>query len=190
MVGCLHQPPSKKVSLFLSRVIFHHVSIQAPILAFRNAVRTHLSHKAAIHKAKQLGCASMVCVTQDTCKGRPIKVPVVIRKMFSYIYLIARQSIYPAYYLLFLEYLSFRRKILQSSYFRSTAWMKLFDNWPVRYILCLQTVYRKHILATRNTFIEVPRSKIECTMEELQPKLVSIPLIEPTFQDRYYWYST
>ena len=30
--------------------------------------------------------------------------------------------------------------------------------------------------------IEIPRSKIECNMEELPPKLVPIPLIEQTFR--------
>ncbi len=47
---------------------------------FRNEVRTHLNHKAAIHNAAQLACASMVCVAQDTCQGKPIEDPILIKK--------------------------------------------------------------------------------------------------------------
>ena len=94
----------------------------------------------------------------------------------------ARRSIYPVYYPLSLEYLSFWRKILLSSWGSSTAWMESFDNWFIRRILYQQTIYRKHIQATHNTFIEILMSNNECNMEELPPKLVPIPLIEQTFR--------
>ncbi|CAF5026682.1 unnamed protein product, partial [Rotaria sp. Silwood1] len=48
---------------------------QAPILVFRNEVRTQLNHKAAIHNATQSGNLPIVCVAQDTCKGKPIEDP-------------------------------------------------------------------------------------------------------------------
>ena len=77
MVGSLRRASMEqgKPFLFLEK-LFDHLFIQAPILVFRNEVRTQLNHKAAIHKAKQLGCAPMVCVAQDTCKGKPLEDPV------------------------------------------------------------------------------------------------------------------
>ncbi|CAF4595371.1 unnamed protein product [Rotaria socialis] len=58
---------------------------KAPILVFRNEVRTQLNHKAAIHKAAQLGCTPMVCVAQDTCNGKPIEDQMLIKKTFRII---------------------------------------------------------------------------------------------------------
>ena len=68
-----------KLFLFLEQ-LFHHLFVQVPILVFRNVVRTQRNHKATIHKAKQLGCAPMVCVARDTCKGKPLEDPVLTRK--------------------------------------------------------------------------------------------------------------
>ncbi|CAF1215625.1 unnamed protein product [Rotaria sordida] len=56
---------------------------QAPILVFRNEVRTQLNHKAAIHNATQSGNLPMVCVAQDTCKGKPIEDPTLIKKLLE-----------------------------------------------------------------------------------------------------------
>ncbi|CAF3834255.1 unnamed protein product [Rotaria sp. Silwood1] len=53
---------------------------QAPILVFRNEVRTQLNHKAAIHNATQSGNLPIVCVAQDTCKGKPIEDPTLIKE--------------------------------------------------------------------------------------------------------------
>ena len=57
--------PGTRWAFSLYRTIFNCLFIQAPILVFRNEVRTHLDHKTAIHKAKQLGCAPTVCVAQE-----------------------------------------------------------------------------------------------------------------------------
>ena len=75
--------PGTRWAFPLSRTIFNSLFFQAPILVFRNEVRNHLNHKAVIHKAKQLGCPPMVCVAQDTCKGKPLEDPVLIRKMLE-----------------------------------------------------------------------------------------------------------
>ena len=60
-----------------------HSIIQAAALVFRNEVRTPLNHKAATHKATQLGCAPMVCVALDTYNGKLLEDHVLIRKMFE-----------------------------------------------------------------------------------------------------------
>ena len=51
--------------LFLEK-LFDRLFIQAPILVFRNEVRTPLNHKAAINKWKQFRCVPVVCIAQDT----------------------------------------------------------------------------------------------------------------------------
>ncbi|CAF2955136.1 unnamed protein product [Rotaria sp. Silwood2] len=53
---------------------------KAPILVFRNEVRTQLNHKAVSHKAEQVGQTPIVCVAQDTCKGKPIEDRALIKK--------------------------------------------------------------------------------------------------------------
>ncbi len=55
------------------------MSFQAPILVFRNEVRTQINNKAAIHNAIQMGYSPMVCVAQDTCKGKPIEDPILVK---------------------------------------------------------------------------------------------------------------
>ncbi|CAF1354490.1 unnamed protein product, partial [Rotaria sordida] len=56
---------------------------KAPILVFRNEVRTQLNYKAAVHNAKQLNHSLMVCVAQDTCKGRTIEDQILIKKLLE-----------------------------------------------------------------------------------------------------------
>ena len=55
-------------------------SFKAPILVYRNEVRTHLNNKAVIHKAAQTERPLMVCVAQDTWKGKPIEGPAPAKK--------------------------------------------------------------------------------------------------------------
>ncbi|CAF3029416.1 unnamed protein product [Rotaria sp. Silwood2] len=57
---------------------------KAPILVFRNEVRTQLNHKAVSHKAEQVGQTPIVCVAQDTCKGiRAINIGMLIEEKKS-----------------------------------------------------------------------------------------------------------
>ncbi|CAF4362475.1 unnamed protein product, partial [Adineta steineri] len=56
---------------------------EALILAYRNEVRTQLNNKAAVHNAAQLGLQPMVCVAQDTCKGKPIADPILMKKLLE-----------------------------------------------------------------------------------------------------------
>ncbi|CAF4944904.1 unnamed protein product [Rotaria socialis] len=56
---------------------------KAPILVFRNEVRTQLNCKAAIHNTTQSGYTPIVCVAQDTCKGKPIEDPTLTKKLLE-----------------------------------------------------------------------------------------------------------
>ncbi|CAF3762439.1 unnamed protein product [Rotaria sp. Silwood1] len=53
---------------------------KALILVFGNEVRTQLNHKAVNHKAEQVGQTPIVCVAQDTCKGKPIEDRALVKK--------------------------------------------------------------------------------------------------------------
>ncbi|CAF4989670.1 unnamed protein product, partial [Rotaria magnacalcarata] len=56
---------------------------KAPILVFRNEVRTQLNCKATIHNATQSGYTPIVCVAQDTCKGKPIEDLTLMKKLLE-----------------------------------------------------------------------------------------------------------
>jgi hypothetical protein len=46
-------------------------------------VTTQLNNKAVVHRAAQLGHGLMVCVAQDTCKGKPIEDPLLMKKLLE-----------------------------------------------------------------------------------------------------------
>ena len=50
---------------------------------FQNEVRTKLNNNAVIHNAKEMGQRSMVCVAQDSIKGKPIEDPTLIKKLLE-----------------------------------------------------------------------------------------------------------
>ncbi|CAF4431581.1 unnamed protein product, partial [Adineta steineri] len=56
---------------------------EAPILAYRNEVRTQVNNKAAVHNAAQLSFQPMVCVAQDSCQGKPIEDPILVKKLLE-----------------------------------------------------------------------------------------------------------
>lgn len=60
-----------------------HFWFKAPIFVYRNEVRTHLNNKAAIHNVAQTRQASMVCVAQNTCQGKPIENPTLVKKLLE-----------------------------------------------------------------------------------------------------------
>ncbi|CAM4986460.1 unnamed protein product, partial [Rotaria socialis] len=133
---------------------------KAPILVFRNEVRTQLNHKAAIHKAVQLGCTPMVCVAQDTCllplvPGMPV---------------ILTQNIAIELGLINGMNGIFRQFVYQMDSVSKNVISETFPN---------NTQYAHRPLYA---LIEIAKSKIECNLEQLQPKLIPIPAVEQTFR--------
>ena len=53
------------------------------MLVFRNEVQTQLNNKAVAHKAKLMGQSQIVCVAQDTCKGKLIEDPTLIKNLLE-----------------------------------------------------------------------------------------------------------
>jgi len=145
-----------------------------------------LNNKAAIHKATQMGQASMVCVAQDTCKGKPIEDPLLIKKLLelsdsktehlpgllpfvSGMPVMLTQNIAIELGLINGMNGIFRQLVYEEDSVSTDVLSETFPN-NTRYI-------HRPLYA----LIEIIRSKIECNLEQLQPKLIPIPLMEQTF---------
>ncbi|CAF3596910.1 unnamed protein product [Rotaria sp. Silwood1] len=160
---------------------------KAPILVFRNEVRTQINHKAAIQNAAQLNCAPIVCVAQDTCKGKPIEDPILIKKLLELSdskteHLSGLLPLVPGMPVILTQNIAielglingmngiFRQLVYQADSVSTNALSNIFPN---------NTQYVHRPLYA---LIEIIRSKIECNLEKLQPKLVPIPIMEQTFR--------
>ena len=42
-----------------------------------------MNNKAAIHKAAEVGQALVVCTAQDSCKGKPVEYPKLVKKLLE-----------------------------------------------------------------------------------------------------------
>ncbi|CAF4208745.1 unnamed protein product, partial [Rotaria sordida] len=160
---------------------------KAPILVFRNEIQTQLNNKAAIHNAAQLGHVPMVCVAQDTCNGKPIKDPILIKKLLELsdnktehlsgllpfvpgMPVILTQNI--AIELGFINGINgiFRQLVYQADSVSTDVLSEIFPK------------NTQYIHRPLYALMEIAKSKIESNLEELQPKLVPIPVIEHTFR--------
>jgi ATP-dependent exoDNAse (exonuclease V) alpha subunit len=185
-IESLHDSPWNKVnSIFHIKKLFS--SFQAPILVFRNEVRTQLNNKAAIHNATQIGDPPMVCVAQDTCKGEPIEDSILVKKLLELSdskteHLPGLLPFVPGMPVILTQNIAtelglingingiFRQLVYHEQSVSTETLSEVFPN-NTRYI-------RRPIYA----LIEINKSKIECKLEDLEPKLIPIPLVEQTFR--------
>ncbi len=161
--------------------------IEAPILVFRNEIRTQLNNKAAIHNATHLGQAPMVCVAQDTCKGKTIEDPTLAKKLLELSdskteHLPGLLPFVPGMPVILTQNIAielglingingiFRQLVYQPDSVSTGVLSEIFPN---------NTQYIHRPLCA---LIEIAKSKIESDLETLQPKLVPIPLMEQTFR--------
>jgi ATP-dependent exoDNAse (exonuclease V) alpha subunit len=146
-----------------------------------------LNNKAAIHKAAQTGQPLMVCVAQDTCKGKPIEDPTLVKKLLelsdsktehlpgllpfvSGMPVILTQNIAIELGLINGMNGIFRQLVYEESSVSTEAVSETFPN-NTRYI-------HRPLYA----LVEIAKSTIECNFEQLQPNIVPIPLMEQTFR--------
>ena len=128
----------------------------------------------------------MVCVAQDTCKGKPLDDPVLIRKMLELSdskteHLPGLLPFVPGMPVILTQNIAIELGLINgvNGIFRQLVYQAdsvSTDNLSEAYPSNTQYVHRPLY-----ALIEIPRSKIECNMEELPPKLLPIPLIEQTF---------
>ena len=146
-----------------------------------------MNYKAAIHNAQQLHYPLMVCVAQDTCQGKPVEDPLLLKKLLELPdsrteHLPGLLPLVPGMPIILTQNIAielglinglngiFRQLVYQVDSVSTDSLSKAFPS-STQYI-------RRPLYA----IIEIARSKIECNLEELQPNLVPIPLLEQTFR--------
>jgi len=149
-------------------------------------VRAHLNNKAAIHKAAQTGQRLMVCVAQDTCKGKPIEDPTLVKKLLKLSdskteHLPGLLPFVPGMPVILTQNIAielglingmngiFRQLVYEESSVSADAVSETFPN------------NAQYIHRPLYALVEIVKSKIECNFEQLQPNIVPIPLMEQTF---------
>ncbi|CAF5039162.1 unnamed protein product [Rotaria sp. Silwood1] len=160
---------------------------QAPILVFRNEVRTQLNNKAAVYNAAQLNCTPMVCVAQDSCKGKQIEDPILLKKLIELSdskteHLPGLLPFVPGMPVILTQNIATELGLINgiNGIFRQLVYHKdsastdvLSEIFPNNTQYIRQPIY---------ALIEIAKSKIESNFEELSPKLIPIPLVEQTFR--------
>ena len=157
------------------------------MLVFRNEIRTQLNHRSAIHNAIQTGCHPMVCVAQDFCKGKAVEEPVLVKKLLELSdskteHLPGLLPLVPGMPVILTQNIAIELGLINgmNGIFRqlvydldSVSTDSLSTTFPMN-----TTYVQKPIYA----LVEISKSKIECNLEKLQPKLIPIPIMEQTFQ--------
>ncbi|CAF1475335.1 unnamed protein product [Adineta steineri] len=160
---------------------------KAPLLVYRNAVRTQLNNKAAIHKAAEVGQALMVCIAQDSCKGKPIEDPMLMKKLLKLSdskteHLPGLLPFVPGMPVILTQNLAtelglingvngiFRQLVYHEESISTESLSQIFPN------------NTQYIRRPTYALIEISKSKIECNLETLQSKIVPIPLMEQTLR--------
>ena len=125
----------------------------------------------------------MVSVAQDTCKGKPLKDPVLIRKILELSdsntdHLPGLLPFVPGMPVILTHNIAIELGLINgvNGIFRQLVYQAdsvSRDNLSEAYPSNTQYIYRPLY-----ALVEIAGSKIECNMEELPPKLVPIPLIE------------
>ncbi|CAF5095727.1 unnamed protein product, partial [Rotaria sp. Silwood1] len=155
---------------------------KAPILVFQNEVRTQLNNKAA-----ETGQAPMVCVSQDTCKGKPIEDPRLIKKLLELSdskteHLPGLLSLVPGMPVILTQNIAIELGLINgmNGIFRQLVYDE--DSVSTDVISEPFPNNTRYIHKPLYAIIEIVRSKIECKFEQLQSNLVPIPLMEQTFR--------
>ncbi|CAF1406501.1 unnamed protein product [Rotaria sordida] len=160
---------------------------KAPILVFRNEVRTQLNNKAAIHKAAEMGQAPIVCVAQDTCKGKSIEDPTLVKKLLELSdskteHLPGLLPLVPGMPVILTQNVAIELGLINgmNGVFRQLVYEE--DSVSTEVLSETFPSNTQYIRKPSYALIETVKSKIECNLEQLQTNLVPIPLMEQTFR--------
>ena len=154
---------------------------------FRNEVRTQINNKAAIHNAAQMGHPPMVCVAQDTCKGKAIEDPILLKKLLELSdskteHLPGLLPFVPGMPVILTQNIATELGLINgiNGIFRQLVYHE--DSVSIGNLSEMFPNNTQYIRRPIYALIEITKSKIECKLQDLQPKLIPIPLIEQTFQ--------
>ncbi|CAF3404302.1 unnamed protein product, partial [Rotaria sp. Silwood2] len=159
----------------------------APILVFRNEVRTQLNQKAAIHKAVQLGYAPMVCVAQDTCKGKQIEDQTLIKKLLELSdskteHLPGLLPLIPGMPVILTQNIAIELGLINGTNGIFRQFVYQVDSVSTNIISEAFPNNTQYVHRPLYALVEIARSKVKCNLDQLQPKLIPIPVMEQTFR--------
>ncbi|CAF4016579.1 unnamed protein product [Rotaria sordida] len=180
-------PTEKEIQQRVARSLILQISCVAPILVFRNEVRTQLNNKAAIHNAAQLGRIPMVCVAQDTCNGKPIEDSVLIKKLLELSdskteHLPGLLPFVPGMPVILTQNIAIELGLINgiNGIFRQLVYQS--DSVSADVLSEIFPKNTQYIHRPLYALIEIAKSKVDSNLEELQPKLIPIPVMEQTFR--------
>ncbi|CAF2763621.1 unnamed protein product [Rotaria sp. Silwood2] len=153
---------------------------KAPILVFRNEVRTQLNHKAVNHKAEQVGQTPIICVAQDTCKSKPIEDRALIKKLLELSdskteHLPGLLPLVPGMPVILTQNIAIELGLINgvNGIFRQLVYQE--DSVSTDIISEEFSKSARYVHRPLYALVEITKSKIECNLEQLQPKLIPIP---------------
>ena len=131
-----------------------------------------------------MGHPPIVCVAQDTCKGKAIEDPTLLKKLLELSdskteHLPGLLPFVPGMPVILTQNIAtelglingiFRQLVYHEESVSTESLSEIFPN-NIKYI-------RRPIYV----LIEMTKSKIECKLQDLGPKLIPIPLVEQTFR--------
>ncbi|CAF4602628.1 unnamed protein product [Rotaria sp. Silwood2] len=160
---------------------------KAPILVFRNEVRTQLNNKAAIHKAAEMEQALIVCIAQDSCKDKPIEDRRLVKTLLELCdskteHLPGLLPLVPGMPVILTQNIAIELGLIDgmSGIFRQLVYEE--DSVSTGVISETFSSNTRYIRKPLYAIIEIVRSKVECNFEQLGSNLVPIPLVEQTFR--------
>ena len=151
---------------------------------FRNEVRTHLNNKAAIHQAAEMGRDLLVCVAQDTCKGKSIEDPRLVKKLLELCdskteHLPDLLPLVPGMPIILTQNIALELGLM-NGIFRQLVYEE--DSESTDIISERFPSSTRYIQKPLYALVEIVRSKIPCNFEKLQSNLVPIPIMDQTFR--------
>jgi len=146
-----------------------------------------LNNKAVIHKAIQMGQQPMVCVALDTCKGKPIEDPILIKKLLELSdskteHLPGLLPFVPGMPVILTQNIAIELGLINgmNGIFRQLVYEE--DSVSTNVLSETFPQNTRYIHKPLYALIEIIKSKIECDLEQLQPNIVPIPVMEQTFR--------
>ena len=146
-----------------------------------------MNHKAVIHRAVETRQKPFVCVAQDSCQGKAIEDPILMKKLLALSdskteHLPGYLPLVPGMPVILTQNIAielglingtngiFRQLVYQAD---SVAASNLSEEFPPDVQYVHQPTY---------ALVEITKSKIECQLTDLEPNIVPIPLMEQTFR--------
>ena len=154
---------------------------------FRNEVRTHLNNKAAIHQAADMGRDLLICVAQDTCKGKFIEDPRLGKKLLELCdskteHLPGLLPLVPGMPVILTQNIAIELGLMNgmNGIFRQLVYEEDSESTDITSERFPSSA--RYIGKPLYALVEIVRSKIPCNFDKLQSNLVPIPVMDQTFR--------